>query len=53
MAGDKVLVTQQNLLKPGYASVHFDCLAETASGQALLKGTFFEARLAEQILLPA
>ncbi len=39
------MVTQENLLRPGFASVHFERIDETVSGQALLRGAFFHARL--------
>jgi len=45
VAGDKVMVTEENLLKAGFASIHFDKLDETVSGQALLSGKLYEAKV--------
>lgn len=45
VAGDKVMVTEENILKPGFASVHFERVDETVSGQAYLTSNMFEAKL--------
>ena len=44
VAGDKVMVTEENLLRAGFASIQFDRLDETVGGQALLSGRLFEAK---------